>query len=349
MILEDFNNYKIINSNTNTTQAINGVYTKKEVDDFLSAIKIGFQKNKITAPVYWLIFSGNHFLMVIIEKSKSGVVYKLANLNDVNGNEPAIKPLSYDDIMLRILAGLSDNRYVGFTSSFYSNSVQDIETLKVVVENYEKNGYTTDDIKNRTDSFNTGSLYFAARSNDIELAKKLINNGEDVNLKNKPGDYTPLDISVDRGYVEMVELLLDNGASKDELSTQIGRAKLFDHKVVEMCLLKYKNTSGVTCPCDDLLKDYVKEKSKTWTINKSIYSGLFDSNIEHNKGIKLKQKEKTYHHKKHYLFCEDGYRKNKKLYVNKSPDSTSEDTEENEEQGNVFLENKRTMVALPRD
>jgi ankyrin repeat protein len=58
------------------------------------------------------------------------------------------------------------------------------------------------------------SLHFAAMKNYVEIAKLLIEKGVDVNAKaelNAIG-YTPLDLAIKLDYVELVHLLLENGA-----------------------------------------------------------------------------------------------------------------------------------------
>jgi ankyrin repeat protein len=55
-------------------------------------------------------------------------------------------------------------------------------------------------------------LLSAIRSNDIETAKLLIENGADVNAKNNYNGWTPLIKAVWDGHIKIAKLLLEHGA-----------------------------------------------------------------------------------------------------------------------------------------
>ena len=58
----------------------------------------------------------------------------------------------------------------------------------------------------------TPNIWIAARDGNLEIVKKYINNGVDINAKDKEGD-TPLHKAVSRGKEEIVKYLINKGAS----------------------------------------------------------------------------------------------------------------------------------------
>ena len=59
--------------------------------------------------------------------------------------------------------------------------------------------------------FGRGLLHYAAKVNNLELAKQLIELGEEIDLADL-NDQTPLDIAVESGQNEMLQLLIELGA-----------------------------------------------------------------------------------------------------------------------------------------
>ena len=54
-------------------------------------------------------------------------------------------------------------------------------------------------------------LYSAANKGYLEIVKLLIENGADINKSNNDG-WTPLYSAADKGHLEVVKLLIENGA-----------------------------------------------------------------------------------------------------------------------------------------
>ncbi|WP_010310145.1 ankyrin repeat domain-containing protein [Saccharopolyspora spinosa] len=58
-------------------------------------------------------------------------------------------------------------------------------------------------------------LHYAARDNNVELARERLAAGVDVNLADHRSNYTPLHFAVDNGAVDVAAVLLDAGADID--------------------------------------------------------------------------------------------------------------------------------------
>ena len=60
------------------------------------------------------------------------------------------------------------------------------------------------------------ALHKSVEAGDLKGVKGLIEAGANLNIKDKSGR-TPLDIATSEGYLDMVELLIENGAQLDAL------------------------------------------------------------------------------------------------------------------------------------
>jgi ankyrin repeat protein len=67
------------------------------------------------------------------------------------------------------------------------------------------------------DAKGKGVLHHACESQNVEIIKELINRKVDINLRDS-NEYTAFNIACENGYIEIVELLLANGASMDSPS-----------------------------------------------------------------------------------------------------------------------------------
>ncbi|MFL6173177.1 MAG: ankyrin repeat domain-containing protein [Marmoricola sp.] len=76
-------------------------------------------------------------------------------------------------------------------------------------------------------------LHYAAVDGDLELARELIAQGFDVNLR-EARDFTPLHFAAQSQAVEIVELLIDNGAEIDAQNS-VGATPLL------VALLNFRN------------------------------------------------------------------------------------------------------------
>jgi ankyrin repeat protein len=86
-------------------------------------------------------------------------------------------------------------------------------------------------------------LHQAAGRNDIDTAKKLLDQGADVNERNRLNGATALKAASSQGNVDMVKLLLDRGADVNLASgnqgwTPLSNAAWRDHPDVAMLLIE---------------------------------------------------------------------------------------------------------------
>ena len=88
-------------------------------------------------------------------------------------------------------------------------------------------------------------LHTAVECNNLEAARLLIEHGANVNAKDRmiTGDY-PLATAVYRS-IEMMRLLLDNGADVDKAKVLIAAVDIGEIEIVEMLLSKYKANPNV--------------------------------------------------------------------------------------------------------
>jgi ankyrin repeat protein len=86
---------------------------------------------------------------------------------------------------------------------------------------------------NDLDRAGRSKLHYAAVDNDLELARELLAQGLDVNLRDAR-DFTPLHFAAQSQAVEIVELLLDSGA-------EIDAQNAFGATPLLVALSKYRN------------------------------------------------------------------------------------------------------------
>jgi ankyrin repeat protein len=81
-------------------------------------------------------------------------------------------------------------------------------------------------------------LFKACRAGNLEVVKQCIKEGADVNQKNATQLKTPLMVAVDFGWVEIVKILIIEGANFMDLDT---RALLSLHETFEKRVEKLKS------------------------------------------------------------------------------------------------------------
>ncbi len=86
-------------------------------------------------------------------------------------------------------------------------------------------------------------LLIAAKNNDVEQAKKLLESGANVNVKH--GDITPLIVAAALGRVEMVELLLKHGADTTVIHFEPATGCKPGGKFTALGLAEYHNHAKV--------------------------------------------------------------------------------------------------------
>ncbi|MCK4935754.1 MAG: ankyrin repeat domain-containing protein [Elusimicrobiales bacterium] len=92
------------------------------------------------------------------------------------------------------------------------------------------------------------NLIKAAENNDKETVRSLINSGVNINIKYEPYGFTPLHIACFKGHLEIVKLLLENGAAinaKDEKNpTPLHVASIQGHTKIAKLLIENKADMG---------------------------------------------------------------------------------------------------------
>lgn len=99
------------------------------------------------------------------------------------------------------------------------------------------------------------ALHYAARNNNFEICKELLENNASVNAVTKSGRATPLHRASTQGHVKIVELLLKSGADVDLLDADGFSAlhRAVASEKIQICKLlcektkdNLKNHSGLT-------------------------------------------------------------------------------------------------------
>jgi ankyrin repeat protein len=106
-------------------------------------------------------------------------------------------------LVLMILAGASTSlaELSGFLEASRKGDLKRVQQLVdsgTNVNELDKTGFT--------------ALHWAAMTNKIEVAKFLIKKGADVNIRDSKMFMSPLDVAHAKGFKDMAELLLKNGA-----------------------------------------------------------------------------------------------------------------------------------------
>jgi ankyrin repeat protein len=96
---------------------------------------------------------------------------------------------------------------------------------------------------NMKDKFGWTALFFAADTNNINLAKFLVRKGADINVKDNEG-FTPLHEAVVKNSYEVAKFLIEKGANvnaKDNYGyTPLHIASLYGNPKMVLLLIKHK-------------------------------------------------------------------------------------------------------------
>ena len=99
---------------------------------------------------------------------------------------------------------------------------------------------------NSKDRYGNTLLFLAVLDGKIEMAKRLIDNGADVDMKNDADGVTPLHLAAIYGEIEIVKSLIDNGAHVD-LKDKDGETPLRWAVLGERSILKVPKIEVVKC------------------------------------------------------------------------------------------------------
>ena len=106
-----------------------------------------------------------------------------------------------------------------------------LKIIKLLLKQKNKDGSLKVDINAKTEKLKNTALRLAVIRGYSKIVKKLIESGADINLTND-GGYTPFALAIYNADVEMVDLLLDNGAEITEESFE-ALNKIKDQKTRE--------------------------------------------------------------------------------------------------------------------
>lgn len=145
--------------------------------------------------------SNSALLKAVKEKNINMVQKLLQNGAEINTNQNEETPL-----MLAIATGQTTMVQLLLEDGANINTPVNGKT-PLEFANEQQKEYIATPLKNY-------ALLEAAKTGDIEKAKKLLTDGADVNAKNLSG-WTPLALAVQHGHTNMVQALIDKGATID--------------------------------------------------------------------------------------------------------------------------------------
>lgn len=175
------------------------------------------------------------------------LIAKGSNIEDAqedreNISQPIYAAISHD--RLDIVRLLHENGAALHNNIFFVNS---IEMLKLIIDLYGT------DCLNKTGAF--GQYLLASKMRyrpNVPLIMELIKLGADVNKTNSVNNYTPLHLAVNTKSLELVKMLLDYGAYReDKDSDGVTAAKhAYNEGLKEIgdMITNYKDTSEIKTP-----------------------------------------------------------------------------------------------------
>ena len=120
---------------------------------------------------------------------------------------------------------------------------------------------------NYIDSYNKTALHYAVENNDYDMAKLLLENGANPNVRNNYSRRTPILLAIDNNNYDMVELLLDHdsnpnriGLHKDRNVLQNALRKNANNEIVKLIASKIKNINNPNVDYNTALHNAVRYK-----------------------------------------------------------------------------------------
>jgi len=137
--------------------------------------------------------------------------------------------------------------------------------------NEKRNWFIKANVNARRKYYNDTALIYASENGHIEIVEVLLDNGADVNAYNNYGDTALINAS-EKGYEEVVDMLLDNGADVNAKNkdgeTALMMARENGHKeVVDMLLENEANVKTLKKLHEDTL---FNAQNRTIFLNKKI-------------------------------------------------------------------------------
>ena len=156
--------------------------------------------------------------------------------------------------------------FKGYTAYYYANSEN--KQFKELCSLLEERGAETDTVPNED-----STLMAAIKENDVDTAKKCLNDGINIHLQNKNGE-SALDYAIAKNNVEMVELLLENGAygQKEDLLFQT----IMENRDIEIIRLLIEYGTNVDGRYDNYNEQEEYENMITVPLYGAIVKGRYE-------------------------------------------------------------------------
>ena len=191
--------------------------------------------------------AGSKPLHIAVSSGATDIVkFLLQNGATVNGsNNYGFTPLHYADnedrieiakILLQNGANVNASNNYGLTPLHYVYHDNEMEIAKILVQNGAN--------INAKGNNNTTVLHYAVLEGKLEFVKLLLDNGAKINVKNNDSGFTPLQFTTD---TEIAKILIQNGAnieSKDKHGwTSLHHTSIINN--VEMAKLLLENSANI--------------------------------------------------------------------------------------------------------
>ena len=191
--------------------------------------------------------AGSKPLHIAVSSGATDIVkFLLQNGATVNGsNNYGFTPLHYADnedrieiakILLQNGANVNASNNYGLTPLHYVYHDNEMEIAKILVQNGAN--------INAKGNNNTTVLHYAVLEGKLEFVKLLLDNGAKINVKNNDSGFTPLQFTTD---TEIAKILIQNGAnieSKDKYGwTSLHHSSIANE--VEMAKLLLENSANI--------------------------------------------------------------------------------------------------------
>lgn len=114
--------------------------------------------------------------------------------------------------------------------------------LNLLIDTYDMN-------IDETDMYGATSLHNAAANNNIDAITLLLDNGANINARERYNNFTPLQWAIECGMVEATELLIDRGADTDVI-TEKGKDIFIVRNIHKITSILHKIDDNIRCYCD---------------------------------------------------------------------------------------------------
>lgn len=197
---------------------ISGIYTKKELLDYLKSLK-KIAKN-LKHPVCFELSSGHHAILLGYDPEKK-FLFVDANYLPIREQvklKSASKQWSLNELVDWVHEGFSKNNYAAFSTKIYTAEVecQSVERELIKLLDGDERSWqhihsVTKEKAGQVDSYGISLLYIAACQGHLDVVKALIAAGANLNQQADKG-ISSLFIAAQQGHLDVVNALIAAGA-----------------------------------------------------------------------------------------------------------------------------------------